>query len=203
MDWLLQTLLGCISVSGHFKLTWISIVWIKYMTSSAFPWETMHSLWFLRHIWSAFCQIQSKQLLVQFESKSRNLKVPVNLSCFCRHDLAYFKARYSIFWLEVIHSFNIGWAFPVGIQIKIQIGQNSELYSNLNIQWTKDWRKWIHSPAAHEGRPLPIWWVYIVPTTVVSRTPLGGFKAVKDGKALRKYIWMYTVELMKHLGHWL
>ena len=31
-----------------------------------------------------------------------------------------------------IHSFNIGCAFPLGIQIKIQIGQISELNSNFN-----------------------------------------------------------------------
>ncbi len=65
-----------------------------------------------------------------------HLKVPVNLSHFSRHDLAYFKARYSIFWYMShvsIQSFSIGCAFPVGIQIKIQIGQISELNSNLNI----------------------------------------------------------------------
>ena len=33
-------------------------------------------------------------------------------------------------------SFNIGCAFPVGIQIKIQIGQISELNSNLKPGWT-------------------------------------------------------------------
>ena len=38
-------------------------------------------------------------------------------------------------WLSFVYQnkklFNIGWAFPVGFQIKIRIGQISELNSNL------------------------------------------------------------------------
>ncbi len=52
-------------------------------------------------------------------------KVPDNLSYFSRHDLAYFVARSSIFiWCDS----------PVGIQIKIQIGQISTLASNLKLE---------------------------------------------------------------------
>ncbi len=58
-----------------------------------------------------------------------NVKVPDNLSHFSRHDLAYFEARSSILFIQ---SFNIACDSPVGIQIKIQIGQISELDSNLN-----------------------------------------------------------------------
>ena len=66
-------------------------------------------------------------------------KVPDNLSHLSRHDLAYFEARSSIFIymshvsMKFIQSFNIGCDSPVGIQIKIQIGQISELDSNLKI----------------------------------------------------------------------
>ena len=65
------------------------------------------------------------------------IKVPDNLSHFSRHDLAYFKARTSIL-LHMSHvsiqSFNIGCDSPFGIQIKIQIGQISELDSNLKFE---------------------------------------------------------------------